>query len=68
MKNGVLNMHHETFRDGLIIIDEPAIGTVTLASPNNKYGVTVDISNSPLPMLMDQRTNAARCYRRNWNT
>ncbi len=53
MKNGVLNMHHETFRDGLIIIDEPAIGTVTLASPNNKYGVTVDISNSPLPMLMD---------------
>ena len=47
MKNGVLTMNHETFRDGLIIIDEPTIETVTLASPNNKHGVTLDISEFP---------------------
>ena len=47
MKNGVLTMNHETFRDGLIIIDEPTLETVTLASPNNKNGVILDISEFP---------------------
>lgn len=47
MENGVLKMNHETFRDGLIIIDEPTLETVTLASPDNKYGVTLDVSDFP---------------------
>lgn len=47
MENGILKMNHETFRDGLIIIDEPNLETVTLASPNNKHGVTVDVSEFP---------------------
>lgn len=47
MDNGVLKMNHETFRDGLIIIDEPTLEKVTLSSPNNKHGVTLEISDFP---------------------
>jgi len=47
MKNGILTMNYETFSDGLIIIDEPSLETVTLASPSNKHGVTLDISEFP---------------------
>lgn len=51
MKSGILKMNHETFRDGLIIMDESTLEMITLASPNNKHGVTLDVSEFPYVCL-----------------
>ncbi len=47
MKDGILPLNHETFRNGLIIIDEPKVDMVTLAGPENKHGVTLNVGEFP---------------------
>lgn len=51
MENGVLPMNHETFRKGLIIIDEATIDTVTLASEKSSHGVKVHMADFPYVCL-----------------
>lgn len=46
MRDGVMQMNHETFRDGLIIIDEPKLNQITLTSPE-EHGVTLNVSDFP---------------------
>lgn len=46
IKDGVMKLDHETFRDGLIIIDEPKLDSITLTGPE-KHGVTVNVSDFP---------------------
>lgn len=46
MKDGKMTLSHETFRDGLIIIDEPKLDTITLAGPE-EHGVTLNVKDFP---------------------
>lgn len=46
MNDGVMKLSHETFRDGLIIIDVPKFDTITLEGPE-EHGVTLNVSDFP---------------------
>ena len=56
MKNGALPMSHEVFREGLIIIDEADIETVTLTSSKGKHGVSVHMTDFPYLCLWTKET------------
>ena len=46
MKNGVMPLSYDIFDEGLIIIDEPKMDTVTLEGPE-KHGVTLNVAEFP---------------------
>lgn len=50
MKNGVMALNHATFDEGLIIIDEPKMDTITLEGPE-KHGVTLNVAEFPYVCL-----------------
>lgn len=50
MKDGVMTLSHETFREGLIIIDEPKLDAITLEGPE-KHGVTLNVIDFPYVCL-----------------
>ncbi|MDN6625803.1 MAG: aldose 1-epimerase family protein [Pisciglobus halotolerans] len=50
MKDGVMALNHAIFDEGLIIIDEPKMDTITLEGPE-KHGVTLNVAEFPYVCL-----------------